>query len=204
MILPASCRKVESPEIQSVRAYHFADYPHASIGQMIDKLFPNAVWSETRGPRGEISVTAMGSVPAELRITLNDKASSITAVTFTVNGEKQSRLTTRQFFNLIYRLVYPEVQLIMGRWVNEEGYERMLYFRPNGTFHMHCWPWDAGGSYDIDSEERLIILQPEPPLDPSVPKLSLAYRVVDDNHIAFTDSDADVFLVPHALQFERQ
>jgi hypothetical protein len=204
IILFASCRIADSPDIERVRAHHFAAYPHASIGQMIDKLFPNAVWTKSRGTHGEVVVTATGSVPAELQVTLNGDASSITSLSFVVNGEKQSQLTTKQFFDLIYRLVYPEVQLIMGRWVNEEGYERMLYFRPNGTFHMHCWPWDTSGSYEIDSEEGTIILRPDPPLDPAVSELNLAYSVADDNHIVFTDADADVFLVPHPLRFERQ
>ena len=204
MLLLPSCRRAESLDIERIQAFHFRVFPNASIGEMINRVFPDARWTETRGAHDEVVITAKGSIAAELEIMLNSDASTITGVSFTINGVRQSTLTTRQFLNTVYRLAYPPMQQLVGRWVNKEGIERVLYFRTNGTFHMHSWPWDCGGRYELDSDRGSIVLRPEPPLDPAVPKLEFAYTVINEDHIVFTDPNSDVFLASTPLQFERQ
>jgi len=193
-----------SDDIAQVRAYHLSKFPRASIGKLMDRLFAHPRWSETTGPNGSAEVVVRGEMPIEVRLSLSPDRSTILSMSLLVNGTEQTELSMEEFLTNIYEMVYPETLALLGRWVNREDFERMLYFRPDGTFHMHAWPWDCEGSYEVIDDTGKIILRPDPPLDPSAPTTELAYSVGDDNHIFVSDPDSDILLVSHPLEFRRE
>ena len=199
-----SCGGTESADIKLVKASHLSEFPNATLGEMMERLFESPDWKETTAANGSIEVDVSGELPVTLAVVLSPDRTKVVSARLRINGAVQPAIVLDDLLSHVYGPTDVGFTQLLGRWVNEESYQRMLYLRPDGTFHMHSWPWDFGGEYHVAEPAGKLVLHPKPPLDPSVPATELDFSFSDPDHLLITDPDADLLLVSTPLEFQRQ
>ncbi|HUX21151.1 MAG TPA: hypothetical protein VMW69_07905 [Spirochaetia bacterium] len=204
VVVVVSCARESSSDIQLVKTYHLPEFPHATVGQLMGRLLDEPRWSEAILSDGRAEIDVEGNLPVRFRVVLDPARSHIVSATLEINGVRQPKLVTEDLLSRVYERTEVDSARLLGRWVNEESYQRMLYLRPDGTFHMHSWPWDFGGEYSVLDRDGTIVLRPKPPLESSTAATVLKYTFSDSDHMIITDPDADILLASEPLVFQRE
>lgn len=199
-----SCTRADPASVKLVKASHLPQFPSATLGEMMDRLFEHPQWRRSILKDGTVEVDVVGDLPVRLAVVLNAERTKVVSAKLYIRGAIQPTIVLDDLLSHVYTSTEVGFTQLLGRWVNEETYQRMLYLRPDGTFHMHSWPWDFGGEYRVAETDRKLVLHPKPPLDPTVPATELEFSFADPNHLLITDPDADLLLVSTPLEFQRE
>ena len=199
-----SCSRSDPASVKLVKASHLPEFPSATLEEMMDRLFKHPQWKRSILKDGTVEVDVVGELPVRLAVVLNPERTRVVSAKLYVKGAVQPAIVLDDLLSHVYAATDVGFTQLLGRWVNEETYQRMLYLRPDGTFHMHSWPWDFGGEYQVADADRKLVLRPQPPLDPKFPATELEFSFADPNHLLITDPDADLLLVSTPLEFQRQ
>jgi len=199
-----SCSKSDPASVKLVKASHLPQFPNATLGEMLDRVFEHPQWTRSTGSDGSVEVDITGELPVRLAVVLNPERTKVVSAKLYVKGAVQPAIVLDDLLSHVYESTDVGFTRLLGRWVNEETYQRMLYLRSDGTFHMHSWPWDFGGEYHVADADRKLVLRPKPPLDPTVLATELDFSFADENHLLITDPDADLLLVSTPLEFQRE
>jgi len=199
-----SCSRSDPADIELVKRAHLPEFPKATLEEMMQRLFDEPQWTESTADDGSVEIDVSGELPVILAVVLNPERTKVVSAKLLVNGAVQPAIVLNELLSHVYQSTDVGFTQLLGRWVNEVVYQRMLYLRPDGTFHLHSWPWDFGGQYQVKDSGGKIVLRPQPPLDPAVPDTELEYSFADPDHLLITDPDADLLLVSTPLEFQRE